>query len=184
MEDHDIVELYFRRDETAIVETQKKYGRLCHSIAERITSDACDAEECVNDVYLGLWQVIPPHRPNSLCAFVAKIARNQALIKLKHRNADKRTPDALLSLHELEEVIPDPETFEHLEDERIGHWIGEFLKGEKEEIRNLFIRKYWYFDSIQDLSQKFGYSETKIKSILFRTRKKLKLFLTEKGVAL
>ncbi len=184
MEDRDIVELYLRRDEAAIAETQRKYGRLCHRIAERIVGDELDAEECVNDTYLGVWQAIPPHRPSSLCAFVAKIARNQALIKLKYRSADKRTPEALLSLHELEEVIPDPEAFDRLEDGQVGQWISEFLYGEREEVRKLFIRKYWYFDSISELSEKFGYSDTKIKSILFRTRNKLKHFLTEKGVAL
>ncbi len=184
MEDREIVDLYFARDEQAIAETARKYGKLCHKLAHRITGNEQDAEECVNDAYLGVWQAIPPHRPVSLAAFVAKVTHNLAVARLRYLMAAKRRPDALISLSELEEVIPDTASFDEIEDREVGQWISEFLYGEEEEVRHLFIRKYWYMDSIAELSEKFGYSESKIKSILFRTRNKLKAYLTEKGVAL
>ncbi len=182
MEEKDIIELYFARKEQAIAETAKKYEKLCHSIAYRITGDKSDAEECVNDTYNSLWQAIPPRRPFSLCAFAAKIARNLALDKLKYRKSAKRNSEVLISLHELEEIIPDDQGFEDLEDRDVGQLISDFLYGEDEVTRNIFIRKYWYFDSISVLSSRYGYSESKIKSLLFRTRNKLREYLTEKGV--
>ncbi len=184
MEDSRIVEMYFERNEQAIAETQKKYGRLCLNLAKRIIGDGYDAEECVNDVYLGVWQAIPPERPSSLSAFVTRITRNLAINRLKYRSAAKRRPDALLSLSELEEIIPNAELFERADDRELGKWISEFLRAEDEETRKIFIRKYWYFDSIAQLSEKFGYSESKLKSILFRTRKKLRVYLEKKGVTL
>ncbi len=183
MEDGAIIELYFERNERAITETEEKYGRLLTNIATRIVGDRHDAEECVNDAYLGVWNAIPPERPKSLTAFIAKIARNISISRLKYRLAAKRNYDLVLSLDELENVIPDTEAFYEMDDEKIGALISEFLYLEDEEARKLFIRKYWYFDSIAELSEKFGYSESKIKSVLFRTRNKLKEYLTEKGVA-
>ncbi len=184
MQDFEIVELYFARDERAIAETERKYGKLCHKLANRIIGDEQDAEECVNDTYLGLWQAIPPQKPNSLCAFAAKIVRNLAISRLKYRNAAKRNAGVILSLSELDEVIPDTAGFEDIDDGAIGRWISEFLYEQTQEVRNIFIRKYWCFDSVAELSGRFGYSEEKIKSILFRTRKKLREHLTRKGVAL
>ncbi len=184
MEDHEIVALYFDRNEQAIAETQRKYGRLCHSIAMKIIGNEQDAEECVNDVYLGVWQAIPPERPDSLAAFVSRIARNLSIGRLKYRTAAKRDAGIVVSLSELEEVIPDPSSFEAVEDREVGRWISDFLYGEDEEVRRIFLRKYFYFDSISELAEKLGYSESKIKSILFRTRNKLKVYLTEKGVTL
>ncbi len=183
MEDREIIELYVRRDERAIEHTAQKYGTLCNNVAYRILEDRLDAEECVNDAYLGVWQAIPPERPHSLCAFVLRIARNIAISRLKYRLAAKRNPDVLLSLDELEEIIPDTASFSSPDDGEVGRLIGEFLRSEKEETRKIFIRKYWYFDSVGDLSEKFGHSESKIKSILFRTRQRLKRYLEEKGVA-
>ncbi len=184
MEDFEIIELYFNRDELAIAETERKYGRLCRKIANKIIGNEHDADECVNDTYLGIWQAIPPQRPNNLCAFVAKIARNLAIGRLKYRVAAKRSCEALVSLSELEEVIPDVSSFDDIEDREVGRWISDFLYSENEEVRNIFIRKYWYFDSIEELSEKYGYSKPKIKSILFRTRNKLREYLAEKGIAL
>ncbi len=181
MEERDMIELYFERNELAIAETAKKYGKLCYGIAYRILGDAGDAEECVNDTYHGLWRAIPPARPSSLCAFAARIARNLAIGKLRYRTSAKRRPDALLSLEELEEIIPDSLAEQH-EDGEVGAWISEFLVLEDEETRNIFIRKYWFFDSIATLASRYGYSDAKIKSILFRTRNRLREYLGEKGV--
>ncbi len=184
MDDRSIVELYFARDERAIAETERKYGRLCHGIARRITGNEHDAEECVNDVYGGLWQAIPPERPHSLGAFAAKLARNIAIGRLKYNTAAKRSSDAVISLSELEEIIPDAASFDRLEDGQIGRWISDFLRLESEETRNIFIRKYFYLDSVLEIAERHGFSESKVKSILFRTRNKLREYLNEKGLSL
>ncbi len=185
MEDREIIELYFKRDENAIPETDYKYGRLCRKIAVRIIGDEHDAEECINDTYFGVWNAIPPERPASLCAFVAKIARNLSITRLKYRAAAKRNSGVLLSLSELDEIIPDtaPE-IDRIEDKELGEWISTFLYSEPKETRNIFIRKYWFFDSISEIAEQYGYTESKIKSILHRTRNKLKLYLRMKGAAL
>ncbi len=182
MEDCDIIELYFKRDEKALENTASKYGKLCHNISIRIVGEEHIAEECVNDVYLGAWQSIPPERPSSLPAFLIKIARNISIKRLKHKLAAKRNSNALVSLDELEEIIPDKDSFSVIENKELGQWISDFLYSESEEVRNIFIRKYWFFDSITDLCEKFGHSESKIKSVLFRTRNKLRAYLAERGV--
>ncbi len=184
MEDRELIALYVARDERAIAETATAYGRLCHRIAENILGDPHEAEECVNDTYLGLWQTIPPERPLCFRAFIAKIARNRAIGRLQYKTAARRRPAALLSLSELEEVLPDDGGFEEMEDREVGRMISDFLRGEREDVRNIFIRKYWFFDSIATLSEAYGYSGAKIKSLLFQTRKRLRAYLTEKGVAL
>ncbi len=184
MEDREIVELYFNRDQRAISETQIKYGRLCHKLINRIVCDELETEECVNDTYLGLWQAIPPQRPENFMAFVARIARNLAVMRLKYLKASKRNSDAIVSLSELEEIIPSADSFEAIEDGDVGRWINEFLHAEDEIPRKIFIRKYWYLDSVADIADSFGFSETKVKSMLFRTRNKLREHLTQKGVEL
>ncbi len=184
MEDQEIMDLYFDRDERAISETAQKYGRLCHKIAYQITGSDEDAEECVNDTYHGIWQAIPPKRPDCFRAFAAKIARNIAIGRLKYNTAAKRNADIVISLSELEEVIPHMVGVEEASDQEVGKWISDFLYSEKEETRNIFLRKYWFFDSISDIARQFGHSEAKIKSILFRTRCHLKNYLKEKGVAI
>ncbi len=179
MDDREIIKLYFDRNETAISETEKKYGRLCHKIASGIISDAQDINECLNDVSLSLWQAIPPESPNNLCAFVAKIARNTAITKLRYLTASKRNRNFEISLSELDEIIPDKTDYYNIEDKQLGRWISDFLYSIDETARNIFIRKYWFFDSVESLSRQFSCSETKIKSVLFRTRKKLKHYLSE-----
>ncbi len=184
MEDREIIALYFSRDERAIAQTAAKYGKLCHKIAHRIVGDDGEAEECVNDTYLGVWNAIPPAKPVSLPAFVAKIARNHAITRLKYKLAEKRNTHGEVSLSELENILPDHSSFDEIEDRELGQWINDFLWEEPEETRNIFLRKYWYFDSIEQIALQFGCSEGKIKSMLFRTRNKLKAYLTAKGVDL
>ncbi len=184
MEDREIIKLYFERDERAMHETENKFGKLCYKIARNITGNDSDAEECVNDTYLGVWNAIPPERPRVLGAFIARLARNIAIDRFKYNTAQRRNPDTVLSLSELEEIIPDESALSDVEDGALGRLISDFLYGEDEEIRNIFIRKYFFFDSIGQLSEKFGYSESKIKSILFRTRNRLKKYLHTKGVAI
>ncbi len=184
MEDIGIITLYFNRDERAIVETEEKYGKLCKKIANNILGDEYEADECVNDTYLGLWNAIPPERPNSLKAFAARIARNVSLKKLKYNTASKRACDTVISIHELEEILPDSLNNDSIEDMELGEWINEFLKNEKEDRRNVFIRKYWFFDSVSEICEMYGYTESKVKSMLYHTRTKLHHYLTKKGVSI
>ncbi len=179
MEDGKIIELYFDRNEEAIKQTQLRFGKLCHGIAHNILGNTADAEECENDTYLGVWNAIPPQKPKNLKAFVAKIARNLALGRLEYNTADKRSGIAA-DFSELENVLADEET--SMTEEDIGHLISEFLRGEREDARNVFMRKYWFFDSIEDIAKRYAFSESKVKSMLFHTRNKLRHYLKSKGV--
>jgi len=182
MEDAKIIELFFSRSEEAITETASKYGKLCLSIAGNILGNAEDSEECVNDTYLGLWNIIPPQRPSNLMAFICKITRNLSLKKLEHNLAKKRDTHITISLSELEEVLPDKAICDKFDDEEIGRIISEFLKKEKPDSRNIFIRKYWYFDSVSDIAKRYKFSESKVKSMLFHTRSRLRKYLIKEGV--
>ncbi len=180
MEDHDIIALYFDRNENAIRETAQKYGAYCGSIALNILSSAEDTEECLNDTWLRAWNSIPPHRPNVLRVFLGKITRNLALDRYKARNAEKRAGgEFAMSLDELKECVG-------AEDERdsavIGESISRFLRGQSKETRGVFVCRYFYCDSIADIARRFGMSEGKVKTLLFRTRAKLKIHLEGEGI--
>lgn len=183
MDDLDIVRLYFSRDEDAVNETEKKYGRLCFKMAYNILQSSEDAAECVNDTYFKLWNIIPPTYPDNFKAFICKITRNLALKRLEWQNAKKRSA-VMVSLAELDEVLPDRRIKPETSDEEIGKLISTFLRQEKEEARNVFIRKYWFFDSISDIADRYSFSESKVKSMLFHTRNRLKRFLKKEGVEL
>ena len=182
MNDLEIIELYFERDETAIKETDAKYGKLCHSIAQNILNNKQDSEECVNDTYIGVWNAIPPTRPNSLMAFVCRITRNLSLKRLEAMTRQKRSAATIVSLEELAEVLPDDSIADGFSDEDIAKAISDFLRSENEDARNVFMRKYYFFDSISDISRRFGFTESKVKSMLFHTRNKLKEYLIKEGV--
>lgn len=182
MEDTQIIALYLARDESAIQETQLKYGRLCLHIAENILGNAEDAEECVQDAYLALWNQIPPAQPRNVTAFVCKITRNLALKKLEYASAAKRSTNATVSLWEIEEFLPDERFTPETENEELGGLISAFLQTEKEIARKIFLRRYWFFDSISEISRQFGFSENKVKSILFRTRSRLRTYLKKEGI--
>lgn len=182
IEDSRIIELYSERDEAAIKETELKYGRLCRSVAYNILGNAEDAEECVNDTLLSVWNKIPTTKPENLKAFVCRIARNTALKKLEYNTAEKRSSNAAVSLTELEEIVPDNRFPPDKAPEDVSKLISDFLRRQKPEIRKVFIRRYWYFDSVSDIAARFSYSESKVKSMLFHTRSKLKKFLTKEGI--
>ena len=184
MDDLHIIALYFARDERAIRETDIKYGKLCHRIAYNILKNREDSEECVSDTYHGVWNAIPPERPQNLMAFVCRIARNLALKRMEAASRQKRSPAVLVSLEELAEILPDESADGGFPDESIGKLISDFLRNEKAEIRNVFIRKYYFLDSVEDIAKRFGFSESKVKNMLWRTRSKLKAYLTEQGVPL
>lgn len=182
MEDRRIIELYFERDEQAIQETKAKYGKLCHRIAYNILNNHEDAEECVNDIYAGVWNAIPPTRPNHFLAFVCKIARNLSLKRLEFMTREKRSQAVLVSLDELEAILPDERYAPAIRDEDIGKRISDFLRSQKEESRNVFIRKYYFFDSIGEIAERYSFTESKVKNMLFHTRNKLKDYLMKEGV--
>lgn len=180
MEDAQIIEMYFRRDENAIRETQRKYGGLCQRIAEHILSDREDAEECVNDLYFQLWNSMPPVHPLNLSAYICRITRNQALKKLEFRSAGKRTPEAILPLSELEEILPDERCVD-MEPEELGRLLSEFLRGEKTAVRNVFIRRYWFCDSVSEIAARYSFNESRVRSMLFRAKNRLRAYLKKEG---
>ncbi len=182
MDDMRIIELYFERDEQAIKETDSKYGKLCHSIAYNILNNREDSKECVNDTYVGVWNAIPPTRPNNFMCFVCKIARNLSLKRLEFIKREKRSADMLLSFEELAAVLPDERYAPNISDEDIGKVISKFLRNQKEDAKNVFIRKYYFFDSISEIAKRYSFTESKVKNMLFYTRNKLKDYLIKEGV--
>jgi len=185
MDDSKIIELYWERSEDAITETDIKYGRLCRHIVKNILRSRQDEEECVNDTYLGIWNTIPPQRPNVFSAFVGRIARNQALKKYEYVTAEKRNPEAACSLAELDECVSSRDSVEtELESRRIEKAINDFLWSQQEEKRLVFVLRYWNFESIAVISKRSGFSESKITSMLYHTRLKLRAYLESEGIEL
>lgn len=184
MDDLQIIELYFARNEQAIKATDEKYGKLCLHVANNILPSREASEECVNDTYLSVWNEIPPTRPNNFKAFICKITRNLSLKKLEAANALKRTSAAILSLEEIEDTIPDTNISPEISNEELGKIISAFLRSQSEDVRNVFLRKYWFFDSNSDIADRYAFSESKVKSMLFHTRNKLRDYLKKEGYEL
>lgn len=182
MQDLEIIELYFARNENAIKETDNKYGKLCFDVAVNILGNAEDSEECVSDTYLGAWNKIPPTRPSNFKAFICKITRNLSLKRLEYNLAQKRSTDVLVSFSELEEIIPDDRFRTDMKDEEIGQLISCFLRTETRDVRNVFIRRYWFFDSVADIAVRYSFSESKVKSMLYHSRNRLKKYLKKEGI--
>ena len=182
-DDKQIVELYWQRDEQAIAETAAKYETYCMKISQNILSDRADSEENVNDTYLHAWQAMPPQRPAILSAFLGKIARNLALNRYKARSAQKRQGDVFaLSLDELDDCavsLPDPES--ETAAAELGASISAFLRTQSEEVRSMFVLRYFYCESIEELSARFRCGESRIKTTLLRTRRKLREHLIKEG---
>lgn len=183
MEDNAIIELYWTRSEQAIRETELKYGRLFHQIANNILHNPADAEECVNDTYLGAWNAIPPARPRILTAFLCRIARNLALKKYQYVHAARRNPAVTVSYEELEECLPAGDLdYGNFADDQLADCINRFLDTLDTEPRQVFVCRYWYFDSVKELMRRFGMSKSKVESMLFRTRNKLRIWIEEEGL--
>lgn len=186
MDDKQIVDLYWQRNEAAITQTQKKYGKYCFSIANNILCDKEDAEESVNDTYIGVWNAIPPHRPTVLSTFIGKITRRLSLKKLRERSAQKRgNGELFLSFDELEECIPNRQSIDTaLEAKELTRIINAFLDKLPAAERRVFVCRYWYFDPISDISLRFGFSQSKVKMMLKRTRDKLSEQLRKEGIGI
>ena len=185
MEDSQIIELYWQRSENAISETAKKYGKLCRHIAMNILGNYSDAEECENDTYVATWNAIPPTRPNVFSAFLTKIARNLALNRYEYNKAQKRNNEFDLVLDELEECIAGKSTVEAAyEAGQLSAVLDEFLEKLSKDKRVIFVRRYWYSDSVKDIAKRLQISESKVKTTLFRTRNELQEFLEAHGVTI
>lgn len=185
MEDRQIIELYFQRNETAITETANKYGAFCHKIAMNILSIREDAEECVNDTYHSVWNQIPPTNPNSFRAFLGRITRNLSISRFRTLHAQKRYAGMELMLSELEECIPAPNTIERtIESKELTGYINKWLTTLPEQDAMLFLRRYWYGDSVKDLAKKTNLTAAKMAQTMLRLRKSLKAYLEQKGVTL
>ncbi|MBE6669603.1 MAG: RNA polymerase sigma factor [Ruminococcaceae bacterium] len=182
MEDSDIIDLYFLRDEKAIKETDEKYGKRLLSFSTAITEDLRDAEECVNDTYLKTWNSIPPTRPDNFFAFLLKIIRNLSLDVCDRKNAQKRNAVLVELSDEMSETVPSytmPD--EEIRAEELGRSIDSFLRAQKEGVRIIFVKRYFYTESVAKIASESSLSEANVKSILFRTRKKLKKHLEKEG---
>ncbi len=182
MEDNEIIELYWSRSEQAITETKNKYEKLCTKISLNIVHSNEEAEECVNDTYLGVWNAIPTARPVYFSAFLCKIVRNLSIKKLNFALAQKRNSNTAQVIEELENVlIENVNLSRKLEVKELVDTINEFLRGLSIDKRNIFIRRYFFFDTIEEISNLLGYSKSKVKSVLSRDGKALCHFLLERG---
>lgn len=183
LEDAQIIQLYWDRDTSAISETDQKYGRYCKKIAMNILQNSGDAEECVNDTYYKTWDTIPPQRPAVFPPFLGKIVRNLALDRYRYNNAQKRSGRMDVLLSELENCLPaDGSVEDALEGTVVTAVIDEFLGTLSRQKRMIFVRRYWYAQSIREIARAFDLSEGQVKSILFRLRGSLREALEKEGV--
>lgn len=184
MDDKRIVELYFQRDEQALTETRQKYSRYLHRVALNILQNPQDAEECVADTYLRAWNAIPPHRPSRLSVFLGKITRRLALDRYASLTADKRgggTQAAILE--EWRDALPNVEG-DPADDMAVRDALSRFLRQLPADKRRVFIRRYWYGDTITAIAAESHSTESRIKMMLSRNRDELKTFLEKEGIAL
>lgn len=183
MDDNEIVELYLSRNEDAIAETARKYGSRLRSIANSIVNDIETAKECENDAYLETWNLIPPHEPrNYLFSFVGRIVRNISLNVCKSNRRQKRYALYCELTKEMEECIPsENNTEKEAELNVLSNLIDGFLSGCTEEQQKVFVRRYWYFDPVSTIAEAYGFSQSKVKTMLFRMRSDLKEYLEQGG---
>ena len=180
MEDSQIVDLYFQRDQEAIRHTQSKYGAYCYHVSMNILSCHSDAEECVNDTWLRTWHAIPPHRPQVLRTFLGKITRHLSINRFKENRRLKRRRDLVVAFEELSECISLPED---TTDSTLCAYLDEFLAKLDAFDRQLFMGRYWYGRSVQDMAQYHGMTANAVSQRLKRTRQQLRSFLEERGYA-
>ena len=179
MEDRGIIDLFWTRAPGAVEALTEKYGGLVRRVIRNVLGDRRDAEECENDTYLGVWCEIPPQRPEYLSAFVCRIARNRALSRFRTLSAEKRGPAS--PLEELEYAMAAPSAEEHCSARELGRAIDAFLDTLDRDSRVIFLRRYWFSDSLGDIGRDLGLTENHVAVKLSRTRKKLKNYLTKEG---
>ena len=182
MEDSRIIALFFERNEDAIRHTQDTYGRRLFRLADNIVRNDQDAEESVSDTYLRAWNTIPPQKPTHFFAYLAKICRHFALDKLDWKNAAKRKADVVSLTQEMENCIPSTERDRELAGRELGALLDDFLRSLTTENRMVFMRRYWYVDTIAEIAERYGISESAVQMRLSRTRVKLRAYLEKEGI--
>ena len=184
MDDQKIIDLYWSRSETAITETDRKYGKYCYSIAYNILTNNEDAEESVSDTYMAAWKAMPPKRPSILATFLGKITRHLSIDRWRSRNRYKRGGgEIVLALEELEDCVADDQSIEKtIERKRLALSFNRFLESLPETERRIFLCRYWYLDSISVIASYYGFSESKVTSMLHRSRKKLRAVLEQEDL--
>ena len=182
MEDTKIIELYWMRNEDAIAETEAAYGRRLRRLASRILGNSEDAEESVSDTYMKTWETIPPKRPTYFYAFIASICRHLSLHKVDWNQAAKRNAEVVTLTQEMELCIPDTSRDREMEAKEIGKALNAFLEGLPQQTRMIFLRRYWHVDTIAEIAQRYGITESKVKMQLSRTRAKLCTYLEQEGI--
>lgn len=183
MEDKKIVALYWARNESAIAESEAKYGKYCYSVAYNVLHSHEDSEECLDDTWVGAWRAMPPERPSKLSSFLARITRNVAIDRYRRYSAEKRSAELDMAIDEFWECIPSGDA---PIDEELGlkEAINGFLAGLEPKARVIFMRRYWYSMSVKDIAESMHISETHVSVILHRTRSKFKEYLTKEGIFL
>ena len=182
MEDERILALLWRRDERAVAALEDKYGAYCRSIALRILGSVEDAEETVNDVWLRVWNAIPPERPRVLSVWLGRVTRNLAVSRAREKQAQKRGGQLDAALEELSECVPAPFSTEgEAEARALERSVAAFLRTLEPERRDVFLARYWYLASVEEICRKTGFSQSKVKSMLQRIRGRLRTYLQEEG---
>ena len=182
MEDMKIIELFFKRNPDAISETDRSYGRKLHILANNILRCNEDAEESVSDTYLKAWETIPPKRPAHFFAYLGTICRHFAFGKLDWNNAEKRKAEVIALTEEMQLCIPDDSQDRKLAARELGRAINTFLETLTVESRLIFLRRYWYCDTVAEIAQRYAISESKVKTRLHRTRTQFRAFLEKEGI--
>ena len=186
MNDEHIIHLYWQRDESAVAVTQEKYHAYLLKIARNILCNAEDSEESVNDTYLAAWNSIPPHKPAALSTYLGKLTRRISISLYRKKHAQKRqSSEFALSIAEMEDILQDhTEPEKEVEARLLGELLNRFLHSLKSEERRTFIGRYYYMDPLSEVAAYCGMSEAKAKSMLFRTRQKLRAYLAKEGFEL
>lgn len=185
MEDKEIIEKFFARDEQAIAAIEDKYGKLCRRVSHNILKDYEDVDECLNDTWLSVWNNIPPERPHSLMAYVAKITKNLSLKKYRDNSGRHKVSEFFMSLDEIVECIPDQQIDDDATgDDELREIIEKFMDTLSVQNRVIFMKRYWYEDSLQDIAEAMGLSYSSVSVRLHRIRKQLKKFLEKENIVL
>ena len=182
MDDKAILDLFFARNEMAIKHTDDIYGRKLFHLADNIVRNDLDAEESVSDTYMKAWQTIPPLRPKHFFGYLAKICRHFALDRLDWHNAVKRKAEVVSLTQEMEVCIPDRSREAQLEGKELGRMLDAFLREQTPENRMVFLRRYWYVDTISEIAVRYGISESAVNMRLSRTRERLAAYLKKEGI--
>ncbi len=182
IKDSELVELYLSRNELAVEQTEKLYGKRLKGLAKSFLSDMRDVEECVNDTYLKAWNSIPPQKPDDLFSYLARLCRCTAYNIIDKQQTSKRSAQLVELTHEMEECIPDNSRSASQDDKFISALINEFLNTLSCDKCDMFVKRYWYGESVEQIAKEMGFTKSKVKTTLHRTRDKLRKFLEKKGV--